>query len=146
MVETMSTSQVKSDDATILNEPAPDTSLKLQVQQAKLEYYKSRARLTDLIVVLLTCAAAKVIGKRIEMFAEGGYLPGMADTRGLGALANRPESSIASVIGDNPRAKFCVGRQPFYRLSDFALFKEGDEPAEIPPTDAPVKRAGKKKS
>lgn len=110
-----------------------------QLYKAQLDYYSSRSDLNRVIIGILTCAAAKLFGRRVTMFLEAGFLPGMADARGLGALANRPESSIESIIGDTPRAKYCVGRQPFYRLSDFALFKDGDS-AETPPTDAPVMR------
>ena len=112
-------------------------------------FYSAWADVGELVVLLLTCAAAKMIGRRIEMFAEAGWLPGMGDTRAVAALTNRPESSIASVVGDKPRPKFHVGRQPFFNLRDFAQFdKDADTPAtaEKPPNDAPVKRARKNRS
>lgn len=124
---------------------SPDKSTSVNSQD---RFYAAWADVGELIVLLLTCAAAKMIGRRIEMFAEAGWLPGMGDTRAVAALTNRPESSIASVVGDKPRPKFHVGRQPFFNLRDFAQFdKDADTPtsAEKPPNDAPVKRAGKKK-
>ncbi len=119
--------------------------LERELHIAKLRHYNASANFWELLVVLLTSAAAKMLGRRAVMLAEGGYLPGMADARGIGALANRPESGIESVISKEPRAKFHVGRQPFYKLSDFATYGAGDEDAESPPNDAPVMRKEKGK-
>lgn len=103
-------------------------------------FYSAWAAVGELVVLILTCAAARLIGKRIEMFAESGWLPGMGDARTLAALTNRPESSIAEVTSAAPRHKYRVGRQVFYRLSEFATAAD-PSPAETPPPAAPVKRA-----
>jgi len=105
-------------------------------------FYSAWASVGELIVLILTCAAAKMIGKRLSLLAEGGWLPGQGDARTIAALTNRPESSIAEVTSNTPRHKYHAGRQVFYRLSDFAI---PAPPADRPPTDAPVKRSGRNK-
>lgn len=75
----------------------------------------------ELVAGILLSTAAKTIGARLSILAEAGWLPGLGDARAVAALTNRPESSISSIVADKPRPKFQVGRQPFYRLSDFAV-------------------------
>ncbi len=79
----------------------------------------------ELVAGILLSTAAKTIGARLSILAEAGWLPGLGDARTVAALTNRPESSINSIVGKNLRPKFQVGRQPFYRLNDFAIPSDG---------------------
>lgn len=105
-------------------------------------YYAAWATVGEVVAMILTCAAAKLIGQRIALLAEGGWLPGKADCRTLAALTNRPESSINEITSGNSRHKYHVGRQVFYRLEDFAQ-PAGEPSAESAPTDAPAMRKKK---
>ena len=89
--------------------------------------YTAWAIVGELVVAILTSVAAKAIGARIAMLAEGGWLPGMGDVRTIGALTGRSFRSLEDVACDKPRPKFKVGRQTFYRLDSFATPKEASK-------------------
>jgi len=104
-------------------------------------------RILSWVVRILESSSMKTLESRISLLVCGGWLPGLGDARTVAALTNRPESSISSVVGDKPRPKYHVGRQPFYKLQDFAVYGTTDnESAETAPNDAPVMRKRSKKS
>lgn len=110
MVETMSSRQANSDASQNLNQQ--DTTRILF------------NRILAWVVSLIESPTMRVVETRISNVLCSGWLPGKGDAKLIAALTNRPESSIAEIVGNTPRPKFQVGRQAFYSIEDFAIPKE----------------------
>lgn len=89
-------------------------------------YYLAWATVGEIIAAILTCAAMKILGQRLNQLAEGGWLPGKGDVNTVAALTNRPVRSIERIVGNGSRLKQHVGRQTFYDLDSFALPQDAD--------------------
>lgn len=83
-------------------------------------FYTAWATVGELIAMLLTCATAKLLGKRLGLLAEGGWLPGIGDNKTIAALTNKSDRTIDEIVSKQPRPKLKVGNTPFFHLSDFA--------------------------
>lgn len=84
-------------------------------------YYAVWAAVGEVVLAILTSAAAKLIGKRLGYIAEGSWLPGMGDIRIIAGLTNCSPRTLESNLTKCPRKKYRTGRAALYRLNDFAI-------------------------
>lgn len=96
--------------------------------------FKVWADIGEVVLIILTCAAARLIGKRLALLADAAWLPGMGDARMIGAMTNKSDRTIEGMVAAEPREKLHVGQQVYYRFADIAISGKV----------ARVKRTGKK--
>lgn len=112
----------KKDNSLVAHSSQENSADKCQLN-SELEHRRQVAQVTllEFFAALVTSAMMTAVLRRLGLLAEGGWLPGMGDTKTVAALTNKPERTVAELVGDNPRQKFRVGKHPYYRLAEFAL-------------------------
>lgn len=98
--------------------------------QARL--FRVWADIGEIVLLVLTCAAAKLIGRRLELLAKSTFLPdtGSGNAYALAAAMNMSESGFQQLAARKhiPRTK--PGDELLFRFGD--VTKSWQSPAESP--------------
>ncbi len=78
-------------------------------------------RILSWVVRILESKSMQTLEGRISLLVCGGWLPGLGDVRTVAALTGKAERTIEDAVTNSPRRKHYIGRQVFYRLSDFPM-------------------------
>ncbi len=99
-------------------------------------YFKVWADIGEVIFAFISGEIFCQFATRIGLLIQGAWLPGVGDVKTIAALTNKSDRTIEDFVSDNPRTKYKVGRQVYYRLDEIATIAANS--AE----DAPAKRSG----
>lgn len=110
--------------------PARNHSQAISSDNGGIPYFVSGAnqdtfalvnRILSWVVRILESKSMQALEGRISLLVCGGWLPGLGDVRTVAALTGKAERTIEDAVTNSPRQKHYIGRQVFYRLSDFPM-------------------------